>query len=195
MTASRRMFLSLAAAVVAASSLSQAMAADPENTLVLTLPAGEVRIALRPDLAPKAVERIKALTRAGEYDNVAFHRVIDGFMAQTGDVTYGDLEDGYDPAQAGFGGSSLPNLPDEFTNTPFLRGTVGLARADFPDSSNSQFFIMYRDGRLRAGDYAVIGEVESGMEAVDALKKGTRANNGMVEGPDRIIRARIAADN
>ena len=119
-----------------------ALAAEPENTLILTLKDGDVTIALRPDLAPKHVEQIKALVREGAYDNVAFHRVIDGFMAQTGDVKFGDLSDGYNAQAVGTGDSDKPNIPAEFTDKAgFDRGTVGMARSQDPNSANSQFFI------------------------------------------------------
>ncbi|UUP15776.1 peptidylprolyl isomerase [Nitratireductor thuwali] len=169
-------------------------AAEPENTLILELKDGEVQIALRPGLAPKHVEQIKKLARAGEYDNVAFHRVIDGFMAQTGDVQFGDMEDGYVAARAGTGGSDLPNVPAEFSDVPFERGTVGMARAQDPNSANSQFFIMFAEGPFLNGQYTVVGQVESGMEHVDNIKKGDQANNGSVDNPDRIVSAKIAAD-
>ena len=181
----------VAAGVLASSA---ALAAEPEDTLILKLKDGEVSIALRPDLAPKHVEQIKALTRAGEYDNVAFHRVIEGFMAQTGDVQFGDLEDGYSSQRAGTGGSSLGDLPAEFTNEPFERGTLGMARSSNPDSANSQFFIMFAPASHLNGSYTVVGKVESGMEVVDKIKRGNQSNNGSVTDPDRIISARIAAD-
>lgn len=173
---------------------SSAFAAAPEDTLILTLKDGEVSIALRPDLAPQHVERIKTLVRAGEYDNVAFHRVIDGFMAQTGDVQFGDLEDGYDARRVGTGGSSQPNLPAEFSNEAFERGTLGMARSQSPDSANSQFFIMFEPAPHLNGSYTVVGKVESGMEIVDAIKRGEQSQNGSVTDPDRIVSARIAAD-
>ncbi|WP_265518416.1 peptidylprolyl isomerase [Nitratireductor luteus] len=169
-------------------------AAEPENTLILELKDGEVQIALRPDLAPKHVEQIKKLARAGEYDNVAFHRVIDGFMAQTGDVQFGDMEEGFVAARAGTGSSDLPNVPAEFSDVPFERGTVGMARAQDPNSANSQFFIMFAEGPFLNGQYTVVGQVESGMEFVDNIKKGDQANNGSVDNPDRIVSAKIAAD-
>ncbi len=122
-------------------------------------------IALEPDLAPQHVAQIKALAREGAYDNVAFHRVIDGFMAQTGDVQYGDMNDGYDPMAAGMGSSDKPDLPAEFSKEPFKRGTVGMARAQDPNSANSQFFITFGDASFLNGQYTVVGEVESGMEA------------------------------
>ena len=173
---------------------SAALAAEPENTLILTLKGGDVSIALRPDIAPKHVEQIKKLVRGGEYDNVAFHRVIEGFMAQTGDVQFGDLEDGFDARRVGTGGSSLGNLPAEFSREPFARGTVGMARSQSPNSANSQFFIMFAPAPHLQGEYTVVGTVESGMEAVDAVKRGDQRQNGVVADPDRIVSARIAAD-
>ena len=171
-----------------------AFAAEPENTMIITLKDGDVVIGLRPDIAPKHVEQIKALVREGAYDNVAFHRVIDGFMAQTGDVQFGDLNDGYSPDQAGMGGSSKPDLPAEFSSEPYVRGTVGMARSQNPDSGNSQFFIMFEPNPGLNGQYTVVGNVESGMELVDKIKKGDQANNGSVSEPDRMIKVRIAAD-
>jgi cyclophilin family peptidyl-prolyl cis-trans isomerase len=173
---------------------STAFAAEPENTMIIELKDGEVVIALRPDLAPKHVEQIKALVREGAYDNVAFHRVIDGFMAQTGDVQFGDMEDGYSADQAGMGGSEKPDLPAEFSDEPYVRGTVGMARSQDPDSGNSQFFIMFAPNPNLDGQYTVVGNVVSGMELVDNIKKGDQANNGSVSEPDRMIKVRIAAD-
>lgn len=178
-----------------AAAASSAFAAEPEDTLVLTLKDGDVTIALRPDLAPKHVEQIRKLVRDGAYDNVAFHRVIDGFMAQTGDVQYGDMEDGFNPRAVGTGGSDLPDLPAEFSNEKFERGIVGMARAQDPNSANSQFFIMFAPASSLNGSYTVIGKVESGMDKVDNIKKGSAAQNGSVADPDRIVKARIAADN
>ena len=190
-------FRQLASSVVLAMArfgAGSALAADPENTLILTLKDGDVTIALRPDLAPKHVEQIKSLVREGAYDNVAFHRVIDGFMAQTGDVQFGDMEDGYSPEMAGTGGSDKPNLPAEFSDENFVRGTVGMARAQDPNSANSQFFIMFAPAPPLDGQYTIVGNVEGGMEHVDAIKKGDEAMNGAVSDPDRIMKARIAAD-
>jgi peptidylprolyl isomerase len=171
-----------------------ALAAEPEDTLILTLKDGDVTIALRPDLAPRHVERIKTLVREGAYDNVAFHRVIEGFMAQTGDVEFGDMSDGYNARRAGTGGSSRPDLPAEFSRTPFVRGVVGMARAQDPNSANSQFFIMFAPAPNLDGAYTVVGQVEDGMDAVDKIKRGARNANGVVQDPDRIIGARIASD-
>jgi len=184
------------ACVVAATVFASqaALAADPENTLIITLKDGDVTIALRPDLAPKHVEQIKALAREGAYDNVAFHRVIDGFMAQTGDVQHGDMTEAFDPMKAGMGGSDKPDLPAEFSDEPFKRGTVGMARAQDPNSANSQFFITFGDASFLNGQYTVVGEVESGMELVDNIKKGDQANNGSVTDPDRMIKVQVAAD-
>ena len=181
----------LAAGVLAGSA---ALAAEPEDTLILKLKDGDVTIALKPEVAPKHVEQIKALVRGGEYDNVAFHRVIDGFMAQTGDVEFGDLEDGFDARRVGTGGSSLGDLPAEFSQEKFVRGTVGMARSQSPNSANSQFFIMFAPAPHLEGQYTVVGVVESGMDAVDRVKRGDQRANGVVAEPDRIISARIAAD-
>src|SRR5206468_8946075 len=136
--------------------------ADPQNTILIDTKYGRIAIKLRPDLAPRHAERIKQLARDKYYDNVPFHRVIAGFMAQTGDGQN----------KNGTGGSKYPNLQAEFTQTPFKRGIVGMARAASNDSANSQFFIMYADGAFLNGKYTVVGEVVSGMEVVDKLKKG-----------------------
>ena len=162
---------------------------DPENTLVITLKDGDVVIEMLPDVAPRHVEQIKALARGGEYDNVAFHRVIDGFMAQTGDVANGDMEDGFALGRAGTGGSSLPNLPAEFSKLPFDRGVVGMARSQSPNSANSQFFIMFDDGHFLNNQYTVWGRVISGMEHVDAITRGAPPR-----APDRMHKVRVAAD-
>ncbi len=159
---------------------------DPENTIILTLKDGEVVIALLPDIAPKHAERMKVLARAKAYDNVAFHRVIDGFMAQTGDVMYGKA--GTDNSMAGMGDSEMPNIPAEFSSElSFQRGMVGMARAgdpacggdptcpeaqEFLDSANSQFFIMFAPGDFLDGHYTIVGQVISGMDVVDAIQRG-----------------------
>lgn len=188
--------LSVFAAVfaVAIGAATPVFAAEPDNTMIVTLKDGDVTIALRPDLAPKHVERIKTLVREKAYDNVAFHRVIDGFMAQTGDVQYGDLEDGFDAKRVGTGGSQLPDLPAEFSTEPFVRGVIGMARTQDPNSANSQFFIMFAPAPSLDGQYTVVGTVESGMEHVDAIKKSDDSKTGAVSEPDRIVKARIAAD-
>ena len=170
------------------------LAADPDNTMIITLKDGEVTIALRPDLAPKHVVQIKKLIRSGAYDHVAFHRVIAGFMAQTGDVQYGNVKKGYNAELVGTGGSDLPDLPAEFSKAPYVRGTVGMARAQDPNSANSQFFIMFAPAPSLEGDYTVVGNVESGMEFVDRIKKGDPAQNGAVDKPDSMIKVRIASD-
>ncbi len=166
----------------------EAKAVEPENTLIIKLNTGEVVIELLPEVAPKHVERVKALAKEGAYDGVAFHRVIDGFMAQTGDVEFGK---GTNTARMGTGGSSYPNLPAEFSKLPFERGVVGMARAQNPNSANSQFFIMFENGDFLNGQYTVFGRVISGMEHVDNIKKGSRAANGSVEDPDRMISVRV----
>jgi peptidylprolyl isomerase len=172
-----------------------AFAADPENTMIITLKDGDVTIALRPDLAPKHVEQIKKLVRQGAYDNVAFHRVIDGFMAQTGDVKFGNMKNGFSADAVGTGGSDLPDLPAEFSKTErYERGVVGMARSQDPDSANSQFFIMFAPAPPLDGQYTIVGNVEKGMELVDQIKKGDAAQNGVVTDPDRMIKVRIAAD-
>ncbi|TIL89855.1 MAG: peptidylprolyl isomerase [Mesorhizobium sp.] len=172
-----------------------AFAADPENTMVITLKDGDVTVALRPDLAPKHVEQIKKLVRQGAYDNVAFHRVIDGFMAQTGDVKFGNMKNGFSADAVGTGGSDLPDLPAEFSQTErYQRGVVGMARSQDPDSANSQFFIMFAPAPPLDGQYTIVGNVENGMELVDKIKKGDAAQNGVVTDPDRMIKVRIDAD-
>ena len=173
---------------------SQAFAADPENTMVITLKDGDVIVALRPDLAPKHVAQIKKLVREGAYDNVAFHRVIDGFMAQTGDVQYGNMKKGFDASLAGTGGSKEPDLPAEFSKEKYVRGVVGMARSQDPNSANSQFFIMFAPASSLNGQYTIVGNVEKGMELVDNIKKGDAADNGSVSDPDRMVKVRIAAD-
>ncbi|WP_411035499.1 peptidylprolyl isomerase [Shinella sp. BYT-45] len=164
--------------------------AQAAEFITIQLKDGPVVIELN-DKAPKHAERIKALAAAGEYDNVAFHRVIEGFMAQTGDVQYGDMEDGYQPQAAGTGGSSQPDLPAEFSDVPFERGTVGMARAQDPNSANSQFFIMFAPGDFLNGQYTVVGKVVSGMEKVDKIKRGDEAANGSVTDPDRMIKVSV----
>ncbi|TPE53808.1 peptidylprolyl isomerase [Amaricoccus solimangrovi] len=185
----RRSFLALVAALGLGGA---ALAADPGDTLVIEVAGqanGTIEIALRPDLAPKHVAQIKQLAESGAYDNVAFHRVIDGFMAQTGDVQFGK-KDVYGGGQAGMGGSNLPDLPAEFSQTPFVRGTVGMARAQDPDSANSQFFIMFAPGPFLDGQYTVVGEVTSGMEVVDKIARG-EGHAGMVPSPDYMTKVTV----
>ncbi|ESY68777.1 MAG: peptidylprolyl isomerase [Mesorhizobium sp.] len=186
-------FLVVLAGLVTAS--VSAHAADPENTMIITLKGGDVTIALRPDLAPKHVAQIKKLVRDHAYDNVAFHRVIDGFMAQTGDVKFGNMEKGFNAQAVGTGGSDLPDLPAEFSQTEhYKRGVVGMARSQDPNSANSQFFIMFAPAPPLDGQYTIVGNVVSGMDLVDKIKKGDEADNGTVADPDRMIKVRIAAD-
>ena len=167
---------------------------DPENTILMETTKGNVVIELFPDLAPGHVGRIKELTREGAYDGVVFHRVIDGFMAQTGDVEFGDMAESFDPQRVGTGGSSHPDLPAEFSDASFDRGTVGMARAADPNSANSQFFIMFAPAAHLNGSYTVVGEVETGMELVDGIKKGDPASNGSVSEPDRMLRVYVKSD-
>lgn len=157
-------------------------AAEPENTLYLDTKDGRVVIELRPDLAPKHVVRIKELVRKGFYDGLVFHRVIEGFMAQTGD-----------PLGNGTGGSGT-KLPAEFSKQPFERGTVGMARSRDPNSGDSQFFICFAPAPFLNGQYTVWGQVTQGMDVVDKIKKGDRADNGAVQSPDKIVRMQVAAD-
>jgi peptidylprolyl isomerase len=156
-------------------------------------PKGTVTIDLFEDVAPKHVEQITALAEAGEYDVVVFHRVIDGFMAQTGDVMFGDMtdKDNFDMRRAGMGGSSKPDLPAEFSDLAFERGVVGMARSQSPDSGNSQFFIMFDPGYFLNGQYTVVGEVTSGMDVVDGIKRG-HPRSGAVEGePDHMAKVTV----
>lgn len=163
---------------------------DPENTILMELKGGTVTIELLPDVAPKHVERMKELARSGAYDGVAFHRVIDGFMAQTGDVAHGNMDsDNYEPRRCGTGGSDLPDLPAEFSKIPHARGSLGAARSANPNSANSQFFINFKDNDFLNGQYTVYGQVTSGMEHVDAIVKGEPPAN-----PDKMISVKVAAD-
>jgi len=159
-----------------------AMAADPENTLYMDVPAGRVVIEMRPDLAPATVAQIKQLVRQGFYDGIVFHRVIDGFMAQTGD-----------PKGDGTGGSGH-KLKAEFSNEKHVRGVVSMARASDPDSADSQFFIMFAPAPSLDGKYTIWGKVTSGMEHIDQIKKGDPNRNGSVANPDKIIKMQVAAD-
>jgi len=162
--------------------LSAAPAQDLQHTLYLDTKDGRVTIVLRPDLAPKHVAQIEALTKRGFYNGLVFHRVIDGFMAQTGD-----------PTGTGMGKSDLPNIPAEFSAEPFTRGTVGMARSQDPDSANSQFFICFADAPFLNNKYTVIGQVISGMDVVDKIKKGAKEANGAVTAPDKIVKMQLAA--
>ena len=162
---------------------------DPENTILMELKGGTVTIELLPDIAPQHAARMKELARAGAYDNVAFHRVIDGFMAQTGDVENGNMEKDFNLRRAGTGGSSKPDLPAEFSKLPHDRGTIGAARSANPNSANSQFFINFKDNHFLNGQYTVYGRVIEGMEHVDAITRGEPPAN-----PDRMISVKVAAD-
>jgi peptidylprolyl isomerase len=167
---------------MSASAADQKPVLDPENTVYMDLPAGRVVIQLRPDLAPNSVARFKQLIRQGFYNGLTFHRVIPGFMAQTGD-----------PRGDGTGGSGM-KLKAEFSQAPFVRGTLGMARAQDPDSADSQFFICFDDASFLNGKYTVFGDVVSGMENVDKVKMGTQANNGHVDDPTKIVKMEVAAD-
>jgi peptidylprolyl isomerase len=176
-----RILAVIAALLCFAPAIAQPLPAnlDKQNTIVIDTTKGRVVIKLRTDLAPKHAERIKQLARDGYYNNVPFHRVIEGFMAQTGDGKNFD----------GTGGSKYPNLSAEFSNVPFKRGIVGMARAASPDSANSQFFIMFADGTPLNGKYTVVGEVVSGMDVVDKIKRGEPVTD-----PDRMVKVQVASD-
>ena len=162
---------------------------DPENTILVELKDGTVMIELMVDIAPGHCARMKELARSGAYDNVAFHRVIDGFMAQTGDVANGNMEKDFNLGRAGTGGSDLPNLKAEFSRIPHDRCTIGAARSQMPDSANSQFFINFKDNSFLNGQYTVYGRVIAGMEHVDAVARGEPPAS-----PDRMISVKVAAD-
>ena len=162
---------------------------DPENTVIVSLKDGDVVIELLNDIAPLHVERMKALARAKAYDNVCFHRVIDGFMAQTGDVENGNMDNNFNLRRAGTGGSEHPDVVAEFSGIPHDRGTIGAARSSDPNSANSQFFINFKDNHFLNRQYTVYGRVISGMEHVDKITKGEPPAN-----PDRMITVRVAAD-
>ena len=159
-----------------------------ENIMILKLKDGDVEIKLLPDIAPNHVERIKKLADDGLYDNVVFHRVIDGFMAQTGDVKFGSSSSkDFDLQRAGMGGSDLPDLKAEFNNTPHEKGTLSMARSSDPNSANSQFFICFQPAPHLDRQYTVFGKVVKGMEFIDKIKRGDSNNNGSVTDPDKII--------
>ena len=164
--------------------------ADPENTLVIETSKGKVVIAMKPEVAPGHVEHIKKLAREGAYDGVVFHRVIEGFMAQTGDVKFGNsTSSDFNPSRTGTGGSSYPNLKQEFNDTPHKRGTASMARSQDPNSANSQFFICFADAPFLNKQYTVWGEVIEGMENVDQIKRGEPVIN-----PDQMVSVKVAAD-
>lgn len=160
------------------------MALDPENTLHIELKDGTVIVELLPDVAPNHVARIKELAREGFYDGVVFHRVIEGFMAQTGD-----------PTGTGMGGSEKPDLEAEFNDTAHGRGVLSMARSSSPNSANSQFFICFADASYLDGQYSAFGRVAEGMDFVDNIKMGDKMDNGSVNDPDKMIRVSVAADN
>jgi len=176
-----RMLALFAALVCAAPAMAQSLPAglDKQNAIVIDTTKGRIVIKLRADLAPKHAERIKLLAREGYYNNVPFHRVIEGFMAQTGDGKNFN----------GTGGSKYPNLPAEFSSVPYTRGIVGMARTSDPNSANSQFFIMFAEGSSLNGKYTVIGEVVSGMDVVDKLKRGEP-----VADPDKMVKVQVGSD-
>jgi peptidylprolyl isomerase len=176
-----RILAVLAAFAFATPAFSQALPAglDKANAIIIDTTKGRVIVKLRPDLAPQHAERIKLLAREGYYNNVPFHRVIEGFMAQTGDGQRFN----------GTGGSKYPNLPAEFSNVPFKRGIVGMARSSEPNSANSQFFIMFADGSFLNGKYTVVGEVVSGMDIVDKIKRGEP-----VQDPDKMVKVQVGTD-
>lgn len=173
-------------AALSAAALTGAASAEdaPPHTLYLDTKDGRIVIKLRADIAPKHAAQIETLAKRHFYDGIVFHRVIDGFMAQTGD-----------PTGTGMGKSDLPNIPAEFSKEKFVRGTLGMARSQSPDSANSQFFICLAPARYLEEQYTVIGEVVSGMDIVDKIKKGDKADNGKVSSPDKIIKLRLAGDN
>jgi peptidyl-prolyl cis-trans isomerase B (cyclophilin B) len=159
-----------------------------ENIMILKLKDGDVKIELFEDVAPNHVKRIKELANDGKYDNVVFHRVIDGFMAQTGDVKFGNSESkDFDLRRAGMGGSDLPDLKQEFSSLPHDRGTLSMARSSDPNSANSQFFICFKPAPFLDRQYTVFGKVIEGMDLVDKIKRGDESNNGSVSDPDKII--------
>jgi peptidylprolyl isomerase len=162
---------------------------DLENIILIELKNGTVKIELLQDVAPQHCNRMKDLARSGAYDNVVFHRVIEGFMAQTGDVANGNAEKNFNLNMAGTGGSDLPNLPAEFSKLPHDRGTIGAARSQSPDSANSQFFINFSDNNFLNGQYTVYGRVVEGMEFVDAISRGEPPAD-----PDRMLTMRVASD-
>lgn len=184
----RRDLLALAAALI----LAAPAAAQDAPRLEITVAgeaSGTITVQLRPDLAPQHVERVIALAESGQYDGVVFHRVIEGFMAQTGDVEHGRI--GADMRRAGTGGSSLPNLPAEFTAAPFERGVMGMARSQNPNSANSQFFLMFAPAPHLNGQYTVLGQVVDGLEVLDAIKRGRGPNGAVIGEPDRMESVRV----
>jgi cyclophilin family peptidyl-prolyl cis-trans isomerase len=189
-----RLLTSLAAIVTFA--ITPLFAADAENTLVIKVSGentGMIEVELLPEIAPQHVERLKRLARDGLYDDVVFHRVISGFMAQTGDVEHGKRL-GFDPRYAGTGSSRMPDLPAEFSDINFDMGIVGMARSQNPNSANSQFFIMFAEGSFLNGQYTVVGRVSAGQDVVGRIKKGDQAANGSVQDPDYMQWVKVKAD-
>ena len=190
----RRLFLK-AVLAVGLSFAAPSFAADDENTLLIEVGgavSGTVEIELLPDLAPNHVARIKELARAGKYDGAVFHRVIEGFMAQTGDVQFGTMDTASE-GRAGMGGSDLPDLEQEFSAEPHIEGVLSMARAQDPNSANSQFFIVFDDATFLDGQYTVFGRVLSGMDIVHGIKKGV-GQSGAVTDPDHMISVRVKSD-
>ncbi|MEO9465757.1 peptidylprolyl isomerase [Sulfitobacter pontiacus] len=179
----------LIAAGVASAVMAGAAFADGLAITVDGEAQGTIKIDLAEDVAPAHVARLKELAEAGAYDGVVFHRVIDGFMAQTGDVEFGKA--GGDTGRAGMGGSDLPDLPAEFSDIPFDRGVVGMARSQSPDSANSQFFIMFDQGHFLNGQYTVVGKVTEGLDVLDAIKRGTGGNGAVIGTPDRMVEVKV----
>lgn len=179
----------LIAAGVASAVMAGAAFADGLAITVDGEAQGTIKIDLAEDVAPAHVARLKELAEAGAYDGVVFHRVIDGFMAQTGDVEFGKA--GGDTGRAGMGGSDLPDLPAEFSDIPFDRGVVGMARSQSPDSANSQFFIMFDQGHFLNGQYTVVGKVTEGLDVLDAIKRGTGGNGAVTGTPDRMVEVKV----
>ncbi len=180
---------SLIAAGIASAVMAGAAFADGLAITVDGEAQGTIKIDLAEDVAPAHVARLKELAEAGAYDGVIFHRVIDGFMAQTGDVEFGKA--GGDTGRAGMGGSDLPDLPAEFSDIPFDRGVVGMARSQSPDSANSQFFIMFDQGHFLNGQYTVVGKVTEGLDVLDAIKRGTGGNGAVTGTPDRMVEVKV----
>ncbi|MFP6855125.1 MAG: peptidylprolyl isomerase, partial [Opitutales bacterium] len=166
--------------------------ADPENTLLIDLKDGQIIIEMYPDTAPKHVARIKELARAGKYDGVAFHRVMEGFMAQTGDVKFGNVKE-FNADRVGTGGSDKPDLPAEFNKRKHDRGACSMARSSNPNSANSQFFICFKSAGFLDGQYTVWGQVVKGMDHVDKIKRGV-PGSGSVNDPDHMVKVSVAAD-
>ena len=190
----RRRDLLAAAAALTLAPLGASASDAPLGAPVLEIEVageanGTIHIALRPDLAPQHVERIIALAESGAYDNVVFHRVIDGFMAQTGDVQFGRADG--DTARAGMGGSDLPDLPAEFRDEPFVRGVMGMARAQNLDSANSQFFLMFAPAPHLNEHYTVVGQITDGFDVLDAIKRGEGPNGAVLGTPDRMAHVRV----